>query len=177
VLQRVGGAPLRPEASRALGLCQYCARTAVRGGPLSNPDGPESELRELGDAFGQVGLVHDRLATVDGLGLVPRQLHRHGPRHARALEVPDGRAVGIQHVYIKVRSPRLNGKVERSHRTDAMEFYQLLSYKDDVDPGAKLAEWERFYNLVRPHGARRGKTPYEVLRERLSSESDCQAPA
>src|SRR5262249_30334429 len=74
-------------------------------------------------------------------------------------------------------SPRLNGKVERSHKTDAMEFNQLLSYKDDVDLGAKLEEWERFYNLVRPHGAHQGKTPYEVLRERLSSGSDCQAPA
>src|SRR5262249_41119285 len=47
---------------------------------------------------------------------------------------------GIQHVYIKPRSPRLNGKVERSHKTDAMELYQLLSQKDDVDLGAKLEE-------------------------------------
>ena len=76
--------------------------------------------------------------------------------------------LGIQHVYIKPRTPRLNGKVERSHRTDADEFYQLLTYKDDVDLEKKLAEWERFYNFSRPHGAHRGKTPYEVLRERLS---------
>jgi transposase InsO family protein len=60
------------------------------------------------------------------------------------------------------------GKVERSHRTDAVEFYQLLSYADDVDLGGTLEEWERFYNLARPHGAHAGKTPYEVLRERLS---------
>ena len=32
---------------------------------------------------------------------------------------------GIRHVYIKPRSPQLNGKVERSHRTDQEEFYQL----------------------------------------------------
>ena len=76
--------------------------------------------------------------------------------------------LGIQHAYIKPRSPRLNGKVERSHRTDAAEFYQLLTYTDDVDLNKKLAEWERFYNLARPHGAHQGKTPYEVLRERLS---------
>jgi hypothetical protein len=31
---------------------------------------------------------------------------------------------GIRHVYIKPRSPQLNGKVERSHRTDQEEFYQ-----------------------------------------------------
>ena len=74
---------------------------------------------------------------------------------------------GIRHVYIKPRSPHLNGKVERSHRTDKDEFYQLLSYKGDVDLEKKLREWERFYNHHRPHGAFRGKTPYEALREKL----------
>ena len=40
---------------------------------------------------------------------------------------------GIRHVYIKPRSPNLNGKVERSHLTDKLEFHQLLAYTDDVD--------------------------------------------
>ena len=74
---------------------------------------------------------------------------------------------GIRHVYIKPRSPELNGKVERSHRSDGEEFYQLLSYTDDVDLNRKLAEWEHFYNFNRPHGARAGKTPYEALRSIL----------
>lgn len=74
---------------------------------------------------------------------------------------------GIRHTYIKPRTPQLNGKVERSHRSDQQEFYQLLTYKDDVDLEAKLNEWERFYNFARPHGAFNGKTPYEALRERL----------
>ncbi len=76
--------------------------------------------------------------------------------------------LGIRHVYIKPRTPRLNGKVERSHGTDEREFYQLLEYTDDVDLKRKLAEWQQFYNFSRPHGAHAGKTPYEVLRERLS---------
>ncbi len=74
---------------------------------------------------------------------------------------------GIRHAYIKPSSPQLNGKVERSHRSDEQEFYQLLSYKGDVDLEAKLQEWERFYNLARPHGAHNGKTPYEALRAKL----------
>ena len=74
---------------------------------------------------------------------------------------------GIRHVYIKARTPQLNGKVERSHRTDQQEFYQLLSYKGDVDLEQRLAEWERFYNYDRPHSAFAGKTPYETSRERL----------
>ena len=74
---------------------------------------------------------------------------------------------GIRHAYIKPSSPQLNGKVERSHRSDEQEFYQLLSYTGDVDLNAKLAEWEQFYNRARPHGAHNGKTPYEALREKL----------
>lgn len=71
---------------------------------------------------------------------------------------------GIRHVYIKPRSPQLNGKVERSHRTDQEEFYQLLSYTDDVDLNLneKLKHWEHFYNFNRPHGTFDGKTPYEA---------------
>ena len=67
--------------------------------------------------------------------------------------------------YVKPRTPQLNGKVERSHRTDREEFYQLLTYTDDVDLNKKLEEWEHFYNFSRPHGAFDGRTPYEALRE------------
>ena len=66
----------------------------------------------------------------------------------------------MKHVYIKPRSPQLNGKVERSHRTDQDEFYQLLTYTDDVDLNRKLEAWENFYNLDRPHSAHDGKIPY-----------------
>jgi len=75
--------------------------------------------------------------------------------------------LGIRHAYIKPSSPQLNGKVERSHRSDSQEFYQLLTYKGDVDLEERLDEWERFYNFHRPHGAFKGKTPYEALREKL----------
>jgi transposase InsO family protein len=74
---------------------------------------------------------------------------------------------GIRHPYIKPRSPQLNGKVERSHRTNEEEFYQLLTYKDDVDLEEELAHCERIYNLSRLHGAFDGKAPYEALREKL----------
>jgi transposase InsO family protein len=35
--------------------------------------------------------------------------------------------IGIRHAYIKPSSPQLNGKVERSHRSDQQEFYQHLT--------------------------------------------------
>ena len=80
--------------------------------------------------------------------------------------------MGIRHIYIKPRRPNLNGKVERSHGTDEREFYQLLTYTDDVDLNKKLLQWEDFYNLNRPHGGLNGKTPYEILREKLQSAQD-----
>ena len=46
----------------------------------------------------------------------------------------------MEHVYIKKGTPRLNSKVERSHRTDQAEFYQLIGHKGDVDLAAKLKE-------------------------------------
>ena len=73
----------------------------------------------------------------------------------------------IRHVYIRPRTPRLNGKVERSHRVDEQEFYQLLDrdgISDDIHLfNEKLREWENYYNFDRPHGALAGQTPYERL--------------
>jgi transposase InsO family protein len=43
----------------------------------------------------------------------------------------------------------------------------MLTYTDDVDLNKELAELERFYNLDCPHGAFKGKTPYEALRCKL----------
>jgi transposase InsO family protein len=74
---------------------------------------------------------------------------------------------GMRHVYIKPQTPQLNGKVERSHRTDQAEFYQLLTYTDDIDLNAKLKAWENFYNYDRPHLSLGGKTPYEVMKSLL----------
>jgi len=56
--------------------------------------------------------------------------------------------LGIEHVYIKPGSPNLNGKVERSHRTDKQEFYQLLDYTDDVDLKKKSKYGKTFITLT-----------------------------
>jgi transposase InsO family protein len=51
-----------------------------------------------------------------------------------------GEDFGIRHADIKPNSPQLNGKVERSHRSDQQESYQLLTYKGDIDREASLDE-------------------------------------
>ncbi|MBO0879866.1 MAG: IS481 family transposase [Mycobacterium sp.] len=79
---------------------------------------------------------------------------------------------GIRHIYIKPRTPRLNGKVERSHRIDAEEFYRLLdgAVIDDVNIfNARLKEWQDYYNYDRPHGGLDGQTPYERLRQKTQA--------
>jgi len=74
----------------------------------------------------------------------------------------------MEHYYVKARIPQPIGKVERSHLTDQKEFYQLITYKDNVDLKEKLAHWEDLYNFHGPHGAHNGQTPYEALKARLS---------
>ncbi len=75
---------------------------------------------------------------------------------------------GIRHTHIKPATPRLNGKVERSHRIDSEEFSRLLDgvVIDDSDLFAdQLRGWEDSSNFDRPHGGLGGQTPYERLRQ------------
>jgi transposase InsO family protein len=79
---------------------------------------------------------------------------------------------GIGHVYIKPATPRLNGKVERSHRIDNEEFYRQLEGVVIDAAGLfneKLREWEDFYNFNRPHGGLGGQTPYERLKQKMTN--------
>lgn len=75
--------------------------------------------------------------------------------------------LGIRHTRIRVRSPHLNGKVERVQRTVQEEFW------DGIGPGSR-AEWERFlqdyvrfYNRARLHSALDYATPLSYARQRL----------
>jgi transposase InsO family protein len=66
----------------------------------------------------------------------------------------------------------VNGKVERSHKTDSQEFYQGRHFKHRRDLARKLKRWETEYNGDRPHLALKGRTPGERPRELTqSSES------
>jgi Integrase core domain len=72
-------------------------------------------------------------------------------------------------VYIRPATPRLNGKVERSHSIDDDEFYRMLNgvVVDDTQLfNTKLQDWAHFYNFDRPHACLGGQTPYERLREK-----------
>ena len=69
-------------------------------------------------------------------------------------------ALGIKFRPNKPGSPHLNGKVERSQKTDKAEFYATV----DTDSGSLedlLAEWQHYYNWDRPHSAHGGRSPME----------------
>ena len=71
---------------------------------------------------------------------------------------------GIKFRPIKPASPHLNGKVERSQRTDLDEFYSTVDLKDPQLPDL-LAEWQQYYNWDHAHSSLLGKTPVERLAE------------
>ena len=70
---------------------------------------------------------------------------------------------GIRHVYIKPRTPRLNGKVERSHRIDNEEFYRMLEHGVIIDDANvfndKLQEWGTSTTSTDPTAASVDKPP------------------
>lgn len=76
--------------------------------------------------------------------------------------------LGIDHRLIRVRTPQLNGKVERSHRTDGERFYSRFKFRDAPSLDHALQHvWMPEYNERRPHSALGGRTPMDFLRLRL----------
>jgi transposase InsO family protein len=73
---------------------------------------------------------------------------------------------GIRLFLLPPRSPKLNGHVERAHRTHTEEFYEVYDGELDLATlNQALRGWEQTYNRVRPHQALDGRTPMEYLIE------------
>lgn len=81
--------------------------------------------------------------------------------------------LGIKHRLIKVRTPELNGKVERSHRTDNERFYSRFRFSNDYALNHALQKvWMPEYNEQRPHSSLGGLTPMDFLKTRLRAISE-----
>lgn len=79
-------------------------------------------------------------------------------------------SLGIKHRLIKVRTPELNGKVERSHRTDGERFYSRFKFADETALNHALQKvWMPEYNEQRPHQGLGGMTPIDFLKTRLEA--------
>ena len=65
------------------------------------------------------------------------------------------------------RSPKLNGGVERAHRTHTEEFYEVTDSSFALaELRQELLKWERIYNTVRPHQALNYLTPQKFLQQK-----------
>jgi putative transposase len=74
------------------------------------------------------------------------------------------------------KSPKLNGHVERAHRTHNEEFYEIHAASDHLPLlNRQLRRWEHTYNYVRPHQALGFLTPHQFLSQwtRNSRKAKC----
>lgn len=71
--------------------------------------------------------------------------------------------LGIKHKLIRPRTPRHNGKVERSHRKDQERFYYERIFVSFEDFKEKLRHWNREYNNfpMKPLGWKSPNEKYE----------------
>ena len=75
--------------------------------------------------------------------------------------------LGIEHKLIRPRTPRHNGKVERSHRKDQERFYYKRVFVSFEDFKEKLRHWNREYNNF-PMQPLKWKSPNEKYLEYLA---------
>jgi transposase InsO family protein len=73
---------------------------------------------------------------------------------------------GIRLFVLPPRSPKLNGGVERAHRTHTEEFYEVTDSSFELaELRQELLEWETIYNTVRSHQALGYLTPLWFLKQ------------
>lgn len=73
--------------------------------------------------------------------------------------------MGLKLFVLPPHSPKLNGRVERAHRTHLDEFYAVYDLDYHIPSlNLVLKEWERIYNFVRPHRALDNLSPAEYIR-------------
>ena len=71
---------------------------------------------------------------------------------------------GIRHKLIPIATPKQNGKVERSHRTDDEELYNQRGFCKLGKRRKELARHVDYYNNRQPNQALGWLTPLEKLR-------------
>lgn len=120
--------------------------------------------------------VHTRATATTAKGFLDTLLARM-PFPIKALQVDGGSEFhaafeqacqerGICLFVLPPHSPKLNGHVERAHRTHTEEFYEVYDGDLEIaDLNQALRGWEQTYNWVRPHQALDERTPMEYLRE------------
>jgi transposase InsO family protein len=129
--------------------------------------------------------VADRATAATALEFLDALLARM-PFPLRALQVDGGsefaaefelacQARGLPLFVLPRCSPKLNGQVERAHRTHNEEFYELTPTDWSLPQlNRQLRTWETIYNTVRPHQALDYLTPQQFLVQWKSKRKEPQ---
>jgi len=100
----------------------------------------------------------------DRFGYPVRAIQIDGGSEFKAVFERACQRLGIRLFVLPPRSPKLNGHVERAHRTHQEEFYDLVEVPESLaEHNAQLRKWEKTYNEVRPHQALGYLTPNEYM--------------
>lgn len=79
--------------------------------------------------------------------------------------------LGIRHKLIRAYTPRHNGKVERSHRSDQEAFYNHLQFSTFEELKEKMQAWLTRYNN-RPHSSLRNREGKRVFYSPLQKRAE-----
>jgi transposase InsO family protein len=119
--------------------------------------------------------VHSQATSTTAASFLEGVLHRM-PFPIKAIQVDGGsefRAAferacqlrGVQLFALPPFSPKLNGRVERAHRTHLEGFYDFYEGELGLGPlNHALSRWQKVYNFVRPHRALDRRTPADYIR-------------
>jgi transposase InsO family protein len=95
-----------------------------------------------------------------------RSIQVDGGSEFEALFEEECQRRGIKLFVLPPRSPKLNGGVERAHRTHTEEFYEVRETSFGLsEPKDELLEWEGIDNAVRPHQALGYVTPLKFVEQ------------
>ena len=120
--------------------------------------------------------VHTRATATSASGFLDA-IEQRMPFPIRAIQVDEGSEFqaafeqacqqrGIRLFVLPPHSPKLNGHVERAHRTHIEEFYEVADLSWTVaELNRQALAWEQVYNTVRPHQALGYKTPQQSVEE------------
>jgi len=118
--------------------------------------------------------VHSRATAITAAHFLDTLKHRM-PFPIRAIQVDGGSEFesvfeeecqrrNIRLFVLPPRSPKLNGCVERAHRTHTEEFYEVTQSSFNIaELRGELLRWEHTYDTIRPHQALGYSTPLQFL--------------
>jgi transposase InsO family protein len=159
-----------------------CTRVRFLGGSLSKSKKAASLFLEQAiEFFAGLGVKVIQAQTDNGTEYALPHIECVQESYARgdteeALFTQTCQKYGIRHRQIKPRTPELNGKVERSHKTDEERFYSRYRFANEFDLDHALKNvWMPEYNELRPHRALNGMAPMDFLKKKLKELAEAES--